>query len=178
MLLWVTCGYVELTRCTSPQQCAGWQCRPRLGLATGTDPPPEHRIYHGIQTGYIHIRIRWDHPFGRIRLDRSPHRCIRIRDGPWLGWYLLIALIPPLLWYPMWDARPALDKASVIMHICSAIGDIGPQGPKPKSCWAGALDCLVGYQVKDWITIIRATSKYHLSHSPYRILATVGFVAT
>ena len=45
-----------------------------------------------------------------------------------------MALIPPLHWHPIWKPWPGLDKASFIMHICSAMMDMGAgtkaQGPK------------------------------------------------
>ena len=80
------------------------------------------------------------------------HHCIRLRYGPWLGWYLLMALIPPLRSYSIWQPWPGLDKPTFVMHTCSAIMDMGPgQRPKaqgaasppgsgPASPWALVLD--------------------------------------
>jgi len=138
-----------------------WPNPPSLVLDISLDPKLD-----------ISISIsNWDHTHGRIRLDRSSHHCIRIRYGPWLGWCLLMALIPPLHSYPIWKPWPGLDKASFIMHICSAIMDMGP-GPKDQAIPAKVH---IGYECNGRM---RARSKRHPSQGPYRIWATMRFVVT
>ena len=92
-----------------------------------------------------------------------------IRYGPWLVRHSIIALNPPLHSVLIWtlaglvlahgpdptiafvsdtEALPGLDQASFIMHICSAMMDMGPgptaQGPKA----AGLQGCQGPYRIR------------------------------
>ena len=74
---------------------------------------------------------------------------------------MLMAPIPASHSYPIWQPWPGLDKASFIMHICSAIMDMGP-GPRPKA--QGAAGPQAGYDRNGGM---KAMSKYHPSQGPY-----------
>ena len=89
---------------------------------------------------YIYIYVVCRRSMLQLQEPRSPPHLVtttpivgNIRYGPWLGWYLLKALIPPLHSYPIWqEPWPGPEQTSFIVRICSAIMDMAP-GPGPKA---------------------------------------------
>ena len=78
-----------------------------MSLWQGSSPLLSIGITMESQTGYFIFISNRDHM-------PSKH-CICIWCGPWLGWCLLMALIPPLHWYLIWEPWPGLDKVLCII---------------------------------------------------------------